>query len=67
MTDKFTRWLKGRLAEKGLSQSYVAEILNLKQQAVSYKMKHGVFTLAEVILIFRKLNADDETILKVMR
>ena len=67
MEKAFVKWLKGRLAEEDLTQRYVADILNVKQQAISYKMKHGAFSLGEAILILRKLKADDATILKIMR
>ena len=51
----------------GVKQSDIADLLNLKQQAVSYKLRKGAFTYADLIALFEFLNVPDDEILRLMK
>ena len=63
----FCKWLKGKLASEGISQTELAEVINLTQPTISYKIKTGQFDLKEIITIFDFLKATDEEIIKAVK
>ena len=67
MVTDFCKWLAGEMFANGYTQNDVAGWMNLTQQCVSYKMKHGSFTLKELLVIFEKLNTDESTISKLLK
>lgn len=66
LTD-FRRWLIGEIKVQGYKQSEVAEWLGISQQAVSAKLKSGSFSLKELLILFEKLNTEQETIGKLLK
>jgi len=63
----FRRWLIGEIKVQGYKQSEVAEWLGISQQAVSAKLKSGSFSLKELLILFEKLNTEQETIGKLLK
>lgn len=65
---RFQRWYKSAKAGNDVTDAQIAKKIGVKsQQVVSYKMKNGNLTLADLMLIFRELEATDEEILKIMK
>lgn len=63
----FTKWLVGKMYENGLRQQDLAEMLGIKQPAMSIKLKEGNYTYSEVLVLINQLGATDEEIVKLMR
>ena len=71
MTD-LSRWIVGKMHEKGLNQKDIGQILGINQQSVSRRLSdskdgNDVFSQGELILLFKELGATDEEILRLIK
>lgn len=67
-----SRWIVGKMHEKGLNQTDVGKILGINQQSVSRRLsecKRGKdkFTQGELIVLFKEFEATDEEILRLIK
>ncbi|MDE5589048.1 MAG: hypothetical protein K2J60_07880 [Acetatifactor sp.] len=71
-----TGWIVEKMHSKGLNQENVAKALNITQQALSARLnpktyaknkRADPFKYAELLIIFKLLEATDEEILWIMR
>ena len=62
-----SKWLVGKLYEKGLHQVDIANWIGISQPSLSARLKKGLFTYEELLTIFNKLEVTDEEILRLMK
>lgn len=62
----FVKWLAGEMQDRRLSQSDLAEVLSVSQFAVSRKMREHTFSFEDKLRIFKELEADKETQIRLM-
>lgn len=67
MISDLSQWIAGRMYVKGLRQQDMAEMIGITQSAFCQRMKKGLFTYGEMLSIFKKLEAMDEDILRIMK
>lgn len=67
LTNKLIVLIYGTMKLKGITHSYMGDILGISQQAFSKKLKKGNFSYLELVSIFDVLEIPDEKILSVMR
>lgn len=67
MISDLSQWIAGRMYTKGLRQQDMAETIGITQSAFCQRLKKGLFTYGEMLSIFKKLEATDEEILRIMR
>ncbi len=62
-----SKWLIGKMYELKMTQADMAELIGISQPAFSNRMKKGIFSYAELLIILDKLKATDEEILRLMK
>lgn len=60
-------WISDQMRDSKKSQSYMGEMLGIKQQAFQRRLKKSNFTAAQLHIIFKELEATDEEILRYMK
>ena len=60
-------YIHREMDEQNITQSDMAEELNMSQQTFSYRLKNELFTVRDLLRIFRKLKTSDADILRLMR
>lgn len=64
---KFGRWLKGRLAENGITQTELADALDISKQALSHRIRNNVpFDYKQMLIIFSLTKATGDDIARLM-
>lgn len=64
---EFTKWICGSMKLTNENQTDIGKLLGVTQQGLSYKMKHGTFTLYETIVLLAHFDATDKEIIHIMR
>lgn len=67
LNNKLTALIYGTMKVKHITQTQMAEVLGISQQAFGKKLKKAQFTFSELFMVFEKLELQDEEILSVMR
>lgn len=62
----FYRWIISEMKAQGITQSELAEKLNIKQPQFSKKARAGKFSLNDLVIIFEELKTDAATAARVM-
>ena len=60
-------WMTGRMDRLGKNQEYMGKKLGITQQAFGKRLREGHFDNLQLYVIFRELEAEDGTILKLMK
>ena len=62
-------WIVGKMHTEKKRQPEIAEAIGITQPALSYRLNSSTdtFTYGDLITLFKKLNATDEEILRLMR
>ncbi len=60
-------WMLGRMNTLKKNQNYMGEKLGITQQAFSRRLREGNFDNIQLYVIFKELEAEDSTILRLMR
>lgn len=60
-------YIHREMDEQNITQAEIAEDLNMSQQTFSYRLKNELFTVRDLLRIFRKLKTTDADILRLMR
>ena len=64
----FIRWVKSQIAETDTSQSELADVLGITQQALSHRLRNYIpFNHEHMIAIFQFFHATDDVILRYLR
>lgn len=63
----FSRWIKGKKATEDVTNAMIGELLGMTGQTVGQKNKKSQYEYEELLLLFKKLNATDEEILRLMK
>lgn len=67
MATDLSKWIVGKMYEKGLRQEDLAKLINISQPAFSARLKSGSFTYRQLLTLLKELNATDGEILKIMK
>ena len=72
MISAFRRWFKGKCAMENITQTALADKLNITQSSVSSKIqpngdKQTTITYKDLLCFFKAVNASDDEILRFMR
>lgn len=59
-------YIRGKMAERRISQSQVAKKLDIEQPTVSIKLERGFFTDKELIILFEMLGTTSEEIARLL-
>lgn len=62
-----SKWIWGEMKDRGITQSAMAERLDITQQAFSKKLKAHQFTYSDLLIIFQELEPSNEKIVELMR
>lgn len=62
-----SKWIVGQMYAKGLTQLAVAESIGISQPAFCKRLKTASFTYEQLLMIFEKLGASDEEIVRMMK
>ena len=60
-------WMVGRMDRLGKNQGYMGKKLGITQQAFSRRLREWHFDNVQLYVIFKELEAEDSTILRLMR
>lgn len=60
-------WIIGRMKTLKLTQEDMSNLMNITQQAFGYRLREGSFKNDQLYVIFDKLQATDEEILRLMK
>lgn len=63
----FSKWIKCKKATEDVTNAMIGELLGMTGQAVGQKNKKSQYEYEELLLLFKKLNATDEEILRLMK
>ena len=67
MAQDLCDWIRGKLRRKHWTQKQLGEKINLSQPAMYKRLSNGKFDFAELLVIFKELEATDEEIVKLLR
>ena len=67
MSNKLVAMIYGTMKVKHVTQTKMADVLEISQQAFGKKLKHKQFTYWDLVRIFKELGFEDEQILSLMR
>lgn len=60
-------WIIGRMKSLNLTQEDMSNLMNITQQAFGHRLREGNFKNDQLYVIFDKLQATDEEILRLMK
>lgn len=60
-------WLAGQMAVRGISQEKAGGLIGLSQSAFYHRLKLGLFTYEQLLILFNAMEATDEEILRMMK
>lgn len=60
-------YIASKMFQKKLRQEDIANVLGISQSAFSKRMQSGSFRYEDMLIIFHKIGASDEDILKIMK
>ncbi|MCI9095505.1 MAG: hypothetical protein HFI95_04725 [Lachnospiraceae bacterium] len=60
-------WIIGRMKSLNLTQEDMSQMMNITQQAFGYRLREGNFKSDQLYVIFNRLQATDEEILRLMK
>ena len=60
-------WISGQMAVRGISQEKAGELIGLSQSAFYHRLKLGLFTYEQLLILFNAMEATDEEILRMMK
>lgn len=63
----FSEWLVEKMHTKKLTQTDMGKLLGITQPAFQNRLKKGLFSYSEMLIIFETLEASDTEILNLMK
>lgn len=63
----FSRWIAGKMLELKLNQTDMGQLIGISQSAFSNRLEKGLFSYEDMLILFEKLKATDEEILRLMK
>ena len=67
MVRDLSEFIAGRMRTLGFTQAQMGKEINISQPAFGNRLEKGLFSYGELITLFKKLNATDEEILRLMK
>ena len=67
MVHDLSEFIAGRMRTLGFTQAQMGKEINISQQAFSNRLEKGLFSYGELLTLFKKMNATDEEILRLMK
>ena len=67
MVKDLSEFIVGRMRTLGFTQAQMGKEINISQQAFSNRLAKGLFSYGELLTLFKKMNATDEEILRLMK
>lgn len=67
MISDLSKWLVGKMYENHLRQEDLGKLIGVSQPAFCNRMKKGLFTYEDLLILFKELKASDEEILKLIK
>lgn len=67
LRDDFYGWMLVEMKKQKITNAEMAETLGMSKQTFNYYKNNMKFTFTQLVLIFNKLNADEERIIKLMK
>ena len=67
MVKDLSEFIIGRMRTLGLTQAQMGKEINISQQAFGHRLQNSLFSYEELLVLFKKLNATDEEILRLMK
>ena len=63
----FSKWIVGKMYEKELTQADLAKMIGITQPAFSNRLKKGLFSYSDMLILFKELKVSDSEILTLMK
>ena len=67
MVTDLSKWIVGKMYELDLTQNDLAEMIGITQPAFCQRLKKGMFSYLELLILLKRLSATDDEILKMMK
>ena len=67
MVKDLSEFIAGRMRTLGFTQAQMGKEINISQQAFSNRLEKGLVSYGELLTLFKKMNATDEEILRLMK
>ena len=67
MLSDFSKWVKDRMFELGISQTVAGKWLGISQQEFSRKLNNNLFKMDDGFTLLNKLEASEKEILKLVK
>lgn len=67
MLADFSKWLKGEMWARNISQEEMGNILGISQQAFSNRLMNKKFDIREIMLIFHEFDTPSEKIVQLLK
>lgn len=67
LNDRLVSLIYGTMKVRHITQTKMADVLDISQQAFGKKLKRAQFTYSDLVSVFEALGFTDEEILSVMR
>jgi len=63
---KLARWVYGEMKVRRISQQSLAEKMNIKQQALSRKLRNATFDYTDFVFFVREFNPSDKELREII-
>lgn len=67
MAKDLKEFIIGRMSTLGLTQEQMGKEINISQSSFSQRLNKSLFSYGDLLTLFKKLNATDEEILRLMK
>ncbi len=67
MVKDLKEFIIGRMRTLGLTQEQMGKEINISQSSFSQRLNKSLFSYGDLLTLFKKLNATDEEILRLMK
>ena len=67
MVKDLKEFIIGRMRTLGLTQEQIGKEINISQSSFSQRLNKSLFSYGDLLTLFKKLNATDEEILRLMK
>ena len=63
----FSKWIVGKMYEQGLTQADLAKMIGITQPSFYNRLKKGLFSYSDMLILFKELKVSDSEILTLMK
>lgn len=65
--EEFRKWIRGKRSAEGVTLEKLGKEMGISQQAAGAKLRKSQYSLEDLLVLFRSVNATDEEILEMMK